>query len=302
MRFQNILCPVDRSAISRRALDYAVVIGRTSGARVRVLEVIEIAQPPLPARQWAAFHLTDEWRAACLKELDRFVNPAGPNPVVSDLLLAEGQVAAEVLAEAAVRQPDLIVMGTHGRGGFERFVLGSVTEKVLRKAACPVLVVPPGDTEVPAREPFGTVVCGVDFSTSSPKAYEQALHLTRSGGRLLLVHVVDWPFGDSDTGLMPPAIDDLRRSLESSGKELLHALAASDSRELGLQVDEIVTCGKPSRDILQCARANSADLIVMGAHGRDAIGLGWLGSTTHRVIHGAACPVLTVRTAGNAAT
>jgi len=292
MRLQNILCPVDLSDLSLRALAYAVALGRSSGSRVRVLEVVEIAQPPLPGKAWSAMALTAERRAEYLANLERFVEPVQSDPAILDIRLLEGEVVPIVLVEADTA--DLVVMGTHGRGGFERFVLGSVTEKVLRKTRCPVLAVPPGDQPVPEREPFGTIVCALDFSDSSPAAIQYARDLGRPGGRIVFVHVVDWPFGDSQIGPVPPEINQLRQSLESTAQERLRD-ATSGVRESGAGTDEIVTCGKASREILRCAREHSADLIVMGAHGREALSLGWLGSTTHRVIHGASCPVMAVR-------
>lgn len=296
MTFQSILCPVDLSDLSRRALAYAVALGRSSGGKVKVLEVIEIAQPPLPGKAWSALALTAERRAEYLVDLERFVEPVQPDPAALDVRLLEGQVVQAILAEAETA--DLVVMGTHGRGGFERFVLGSVTEKVLRKAKCPVLAVPPGDQTVPEGEPFGTIVCALDFSSSSPAAIQYARDLGRPDGQLILVHVVAWPFGDSDLGPVPPAIDELRRSLEGTGREQLHDVV-SGIRESGLRLKEVVICGKASREILRCAREHSADLIVMGAHGRDGVSLGWLGSTTHQVIHGAPCPILAVRAVGS---
>src|SRR5262245_6187550 len=295
MKFQNILCPVDLSDLSLRALTYAAALGRSSGGRVMVLEVVEIAQPPLPGKAWSAMALTAERRAEYLANLERFVEPVQSDPAILDVRLLEGQVVASVLVEAETA--DLVVMGTHGRGGFERFVLGSVTEKILRKAKCPVLAVPPGDQQVPEREPFGTIVCALDCSGSSPAAIQYARDLARPGCRVVFVHVVDWPFGDSHIGPVPPEIDQLRRSLESTGRERLRDVT-SGIGESGARPQEVVTCGKASREILRCAREHAADLIVMGAHGREAISLGWLGSTTHKVIHGASCPVLVARASG----
>ena len=294
MTIQNILCPVDLSDLSRRALAYAAALCGSSTSRLRVLEVIEIALPPMPGRHWQGFCLTEEMRAECLDELDRFVAPLRWDGAAPEIRLVEGHVVAQVLAEAEAMPADLVVMGTHGRGGFERFVLGSVTEKVLHKARCPVLAVPAGDHHIPQRDPFGTVLCALDFSKASLAALEYAEALARRGGQVVLVHVVDWPFGDSHAGPMPPEIDELRRSLENSGAQQLHDAVSANARTR-VRLEEVVATGKPHREILRRAREHSADLIVMGAHGRRGLDVGLLGSTTNHVIRDAPCPVLTVR-------
>jgi nucleotide-binding universal stress UspA family protein len=276
-RITKILCPVDRSPISRRALDYAAGLCRSFGAQLQVLEVGPSGQ-------------TAHQRQEASEELERFaesVRLGGVTPVVT---MAEGNVPVEILLTAEASQADLIVMGTHGHGGFERFMLGSVTERVLRKASCPVLAIPPGD-RTPAHVMFRTVVCGVDFAPASIRGIDYAQLLTAKGGRLILVHAVGWPFGEG-TEQMPPEIDALRRSLEADALGRLQRAAAAGRSDIYLQ--EAVGIGKPYALILRHAREAAADLIVMGLHSHAANQLALLGSSTRHVLHDAPCPVLTV--------
>ena len=115
-----------------------------------------------------------------------------------------GQPAREILDCAATLPADLIVMGTHGHSGFEHLLLGSVTEKVLRKATCPVLTVPPraGDTSLP----FKHVLCAVDFSASSLKGLDFALSMAEEADAVItIVHVLEWPWEEPPA----PAFDTL---------------------------------------------------------------------------------------------
>jgi nucleotide-binding universal stress UspA family protein len=201
----------------------------------------------------------------------------------------------QILDVAAAMAADLIVMGTHGRGGFQRLVLGSVAERVLARAHCPVMAVPP---HMPAMvpvgpAPFARILCGIDFTPSSQKALEYASGLTpESEGRLTLVHVVELPATD------PALAVGVRGVIEesvfiSAARERLHDLLPQDvfNRDAG---EVVVKTGKAYHGILEAAWRHASDLIVLGAHGGLANVLG-LGSTTNHVLREATCPVLTVR-------
>jgi nucleotide-binding universal stress UspA family protein len=289
---KNILCPVDLSSISRRAFEYAVALTRAFDGRVEVLEVVDTALPPLPPGPWPRFELTAEMRAAYTDELKKFAAFAREHAVAMEIVVADGAVVPRILEAASSMPADVIVMGTHGRSGFDRFVVGSVTEKVLRKAPCPVLAVPPGCRDPRAGAPFQTVLCAIDFAPASIAGLEYAGLLTARGGRLILAHSVGWPFGHH-TEEMPLPIDALRRSLESDAAARLHR-ASKHIKRTDLPVEEHVSADKPYAHILRCAREQSADLIIMGLHSHASNELALLGSTTRHVIREAPCPVMTV--------
>jgi nucleotide-binding universal stress UspA family protein len=139
MPVRTILCPTDFSRVSAAALELAAGLARDSGARLIVLHVAE--PPPLvqPGELARALQEPDGYRAELQAQLRRF-QPAGLEGRV-DYQLREGAPAAEILRAAAEAGCDLIVMGTAGRTGLGRLLLGSVAEQVLRQAACPVLTV-----------------------------------------------------------------------------------------------------------------------------------------------------------------
>jgi nucleotide-binding universal stress UspA family protein len=208
--------------------------------------------------------------------------------------MRKGHVVQEILAQATASRADLVVMGSHGRGGVQRLVLGSVAEKVLRLATCPVLTVRSGVRVARrSRTPFGTILCATDFSAAANRAVAYATRLAKEAeAKLVLMHAVEWPFEDAVTS---EPVAELRKNIESNARAgLVRLLPRSSSNGTGAQA--VVTIGKASAAILKLARARSADLIVMGVSGRGATDVALLGSTAHQVIRGGTWPVVTVPT------
>src|SRR5512147_2858506 len=139
IRIRRVLCPVDFSDTSQHALDHAAAIARWYEAELTLLFVfptyLAVDLPPLT--------LEDADRERLLVEMRRMVDRV-PIRVAPQYRLVEApSVHDAIVAQAARLHTDLLVLGTHGQSGFERLFLGSVTEKVIRKAECPTLVVPP---------------------------------------------------------------------------------------------------------------------------------------------------------------
>lgn len=141
---ERILCPVDLSDCSRDALRYATALALRFGARITVLHVFELFVPPRlltadPGPMVAPYPSRNDLTA----DVARFVEPLEDPRVPVTIVVKEGHVGRTIVETAAQLPADLIVMGTHGRGGVERLVLGSVAENVLRTAPCPVLTLRP---------------------------------------------------------------------------------------------------------------------------------------------------------------
>jgi nucleotide-binding universal stress UspA family protein len=182
-------------------------------------------------------------------------------------------------------------MGTHGLSGFERFMLGSVAERILRKASCPVMTVPPAAVTT-ARVPYSRLLCPVDFSESSLAALRFAYSLAKEAdANLTILHVIEWP----DGGLLTQRFDEpeFRRSVEEEAHGQLEALITEDVR-VWCKPSAKVAYGKPYREVLQTAGGEGTDLIVIGVRGRNALDLTVFGSTTNQVVRRAPCPVLTM--------
>lgn len=297
---RRILCPIDPSPFSARALRYAASLAAWYRAELTALSVKETAIMPWAGWLDAPLALppeTPEARAAGERAVHAFVaGAAGSTP--ARVTIVEGSPAAEIIRVATELPADLLVIGTHGLGGFERFILGSVTEKVLRKAPCPVLTVPrqPDPDTVDADVAFNTIVCALDFSDSSAAALEHAVLVAEEAqARLVLVHVLEW----LAEGPPPPSaaldVPRIDNELEREARERLDAMLPEGTRER-CRPEIVIPRGKAYREILKVASANDADLIVLGVRGRGPIDRTLFGSTAEHVVRHATCPTLTVGT------
>ena len=292
MRIKTILCPVDRSEISDRAMAYATALAREYVARLSVLEVIDWRMPPIAGVATELPAMPPEVQSDALGHLHRLASPAREVGVPTEVGVDVGPVVRRILERASLVAADLIVVGTHGRGGFDRLAMGSVAEHVLRKAKCPVLTVPP-HAMAPSADPlFRTIVCAVDFSPVSADVVRIGADLVRRhGGRLVVAHVVDWPFARTSGH---EAAVNFKTTLETRAHEDLSTLLAGEAAPPG-DVASVVLTGVPRDEILACAHNHHADLIVLGVSGHGAVERALLGSTAHGVVRRSECPVLTVR-------
>jgi universal stress protein A len=138
---------------------------------------------------------------------------------------------------------------------------------------------------------FRTILCTTDFSAVANNAVVYARRLAKeAAASLVVMHAVEWPLGDDVTS---GDVLELRKSMESSARARLVRLLPRSSAD-GPAAQAVVTIGRASAAILEQAHARSADLIVMGVSGLDAVDAALLGSTTHRVLREGTWPVLTV--------
>ena len=197
----RILCPVDGSIWSQRALRYGVSL---AGWYRGTATALYVHRSPAAPALWPEYPFVlpaeaeggpDEQRiTACVR-----VTGGDEVPV----LFRRGVVVPEILQAAREMPADLIVMGTHGAGAIEHLVLGSVTENVLRSAPCPVLTIPRpfGEADGAVSRPrFTSIICAIDFSSDSRRALDYALSLAlEAGGRLVLVHAGHFEARDQTT-------------------------------------------------------------------------------------------------------
>jgi nucleotide-binding universal stress UspA family protein len=251
IQFKRILCPVDFSEFSRHALDEAIAIAHLYDGCVTALHVFPVAIPADPFAglpDFQPFRLTDRQRAHVLRQLSAFATAEGAEQRRITVALREGvDIHAEILEAAVQMKPDLIVMGTHGRSGFQHLMLGSVAEKVLHKAGCPVLTVAPKAPDaVPAR-PFARILCGIDFSDCSLAALRYAISLaTQARGQLDVLSVVQLVPMYETTGAAPLYYPGLLDDLKADIGKRLDSLIATEAP--GVEVGRFVTVGSPPRN------------------------------------------------------
>lgn len=297
VQIHRILCPVDFSDFSRHAFHHAAAVAGWYESELIVLHVFSsVPNAGVPPTQ-----LGDGEREALVTEMRRFIGQTPPGLSVKVVVQEALDVRHEILAQAEALKADLLVLGSHGRSGFERMLLGSVTEKVMRMAPCPVMVVPP---RAPDAEGYGPVnvgkrriLCPVDFSPGSLSALEYAMSLAEEAdANLTVLHAIEVPpelrehipiTGDIN-------IDQIHAAAQANSLQRLRELIPPSVRTY-CNVETVVREGAAYRQILQLAGERSIDLIVMGVEGRGALDLFVFGSETAHVIRAATCPVLIVR-------
>jgi nucleotide-binding universal stress UspA family protein len=292
---RRILCPVDFSEPSKRALRHALALARWHESELTVLHVEDIllhaasveasGYRDLPERQY--------------DELRDFIADAGGSDRNVRIHIDSGDAVSGILKHATRDASDLIVMGTHGRSGLARAVLGSVTERVVRQAAAPVLTIPPSAElrEADGLMPFDPILCASDFSEACSKALDLAIVMGQEAdARVILLHALQTPHVDVGITPMPfPTSGDsdmweVRTDARARLRRGLPADAAFRCRP-----ELVVMEGHAADAILETASREDVKLIVMGVQSRSAFGRLIFGSTTRRVMQSAACPVLSVR-------
>jgi len=298
---QNILVPVDFSSLTPKTLACAQILAQRFGA---VVHLVHIAEPipvvsgvdpvPIPIDNAARLSGLERDLAGLAKQL-----PPGSR---GRAVVREGLAVDGIISLAKELQADLIVMPTHGHTGVARVFFGSVAEGVVRAATCPVFVQradgrDAGDTSKAAEKPFTlelrTILVPVDFSKPSRKALACAIEFARRfEAKLICLHVLELP-PSMEPDLTFTELEVLREGLFAATERTLQGLLKEASGKI--PPENVLTTGSASREIIRIAEDRNADLIAMGAHGRDGPGRFLMGSTAERVVRHAHCPVLVVR-------
>jgi len=281
VRIERILCPVDFSDISAKAYSYAQSIACHYRAKLVVQHVVELWQYPSCYYQTELAYY-EEYRRTILSntqdQLRQFLGMYGG--VQPECVVEESAAGDAILAMAQARGINLIVMGTHGRRGFDHLMLGSVTERVLRHASCPVLAIP--GRSAADQVQVHQILCCVDFSAHSQRALEHALSVAAAyDADLTVLHVLD--------NLVESA--DVAQETDAAMEQLQKLLAPSAFPAARLRLE--VRLGTAYREILDLAAERESDLIVTGVRGRNSLELAVFGSTTYRLIQLFHGPVLT---------
>ena len=301
IEIRRILCPVDFSDPSLRALGHAATLAGWYQSVLTALYV-ETALPNDNAADMRSFGVapTAVLEAArsrrVVDDLHAFVGRAMNGRKVDVEVEEALDVPDAIVRRAVTRAADLIVMGTHGRTGIKRWFAGSVAERVLRTAPCPVLVVPPQDAVLTSTTSFKSLVAAIDFSASSLAALQWALSLAEEAdAHLWLLHTMEVPPELRISAVVTDEeIDELNTSARADALSRLRALIPEGAAGF-CSIETATTTGEAAHAILKFAAEHEADLIVMGAQGHGAVDRFIFGSKTRDVIGGATCPVLTVR-------
>lgn len=292
-----ILCPIDFSEFSERAYRHALSLAEHYRAKVVALHVVELFRFP-SAGFAASAGLYDEFCQAAREDgkeqLQEFVKNHTHDEIQPELVVHQGIASDSILAFAQAQKTDVIVMGTHGRRGYDRLMLGSVTNRVMRRARSPVLVVckPQHESTVADMAAgkerghahrLNRILFCTDFSENSERALNYAISATEEyDAELTLLHVLEEVPSPAKT-----------EEAIAAATEQLDKLIPPEARKT-LKIKTAVRIGKPYLQIIQLALETQVDMVAMGVRGRGALDLAVFGSTTYRVIQLGPCPVLAV--------
>lgn len=298
IHFKRVLIATDFSDASRNALRYAAAIARNHGARLHVVHVVSSvgyrmvgADAEVHAAELAARELKELWGRLAGDDLSSTVELA--------LIVRRGDVCAQLEDLIQKEDIDLVVVGTRGRTGLSKVVLGSVAEEIFRKASCPVLTVGPSSAwDWPEREVGAekAVLFATDFGDDSLRALPYAVSIAnRSGSKLVLVHVAKFISNGGRAAYPGGTLTAVEEEIRQTSMQRLKELAPKNPK---LEPECKVIFGLPADGILSAAMITAAGLIVLGVHHKTLlVPTGHLPTaTTYEVAIAAKCPVLTVRT------
>lgn len=290
MSYDSILVPTDGSDYAARATEHALSLASRFDAEVHALAAIDLGSAAGPFDAGGIDEeFADQLTQRARENLEHVENKwAQPDRFHGEV--RKGTPSEVILEYVREEDVDMIAMGTHGRQGLRRFVLGSVSEHVLRKSPVPVLATRMADD--PPRLPYREILVPTDGSEYADRALEHALAIaTVCDARIHTLNVVEESLVTATPGGGLPS--EYLDRLESSGEEAMNEIVER-AREAGLETETAMRQAVPGDGIADYAVENDVDLVVMGTHGRTGLERVVLGSTTERVIRRDEFPVLAV--------
>jgi nucleotide-binding universal stress UspA family protein len=302
--FRKIMVPLDGSELAENALEPAISLAEKINGEILLLSAAVDDLALAWSRPGLGMEIVDELATHSRERLGVYLasvrKAKRDSPVVVEFKVEEGDAAGVIVDTAAAEEVDLIIMSTHGRSGISRWLMGSVAERVLRNAPCPVLAV--HDEAF-----FEHILITLDGSDLSECALEPGLAVARLlGGQVTLLRV-----GPPEEAA-PSLVSDLETAEAGLGEQVrdesyhrmesyLRRVAGSCSESLGRKVDIAPRTGAVAPAILDYIDFKGIDLVVMATHGRTGLRRWVYGSVTEKVLRKARCATLIVRPAEEAA-
>jgi nucleotide-binding universal stress UspA family protein len=280
LSIQTIVVPTDFSDCAALAFDHALMHARHFEATLHLL------------------HVTDEDDAStdAQAQIDRFLTAYDLGDVPLERHIVRGEAPDDAVLDYTDEVgADLLVLGTHGRRGLKRLVLGSVAEDILRKAPCPALAACKREDEDAAPAPPEDILLPLDLSEHSRTALPAARALASTyGARLHLIYVVeDVPLPPA-YGVPPTASPSPPTNVEAHAEQALEQISPQ-MEDLDVETETHLGAGLVVPELLRVVEEEGIDLIVMASHGRSGLARVLMGSVTEEVLRKASCPVFVVR-------
>lgn len=290
MEISRIVVGIDFSAESEAAAKYALKIARHTGAEVVLVHVglVPDKQRTLPAtqitREWE--RIVEEELATSRKRLEDLREHLATHATEVSHMVIDGFPDTGLCEAAKQLSADLVVLGTHGRTGLKRFLMGSVAERIVRMYERNVLVARPGAESTGGG--FRRILVPTDFTAHAEDALNLALVLAADGGHIDVLHCWDTP-PELNLEWTGPVLEELAQDAKTAGQKLLER----HSREGVTTAFEAIRA-RPGEGIHDQLAKGNYELVIMGSHGRRGLRRFLLGSVTELTIRHAPCSVLVV--------
>ena len=302
--YQNILVPLDGSPFAEHALPYAATLARQSGATLRL---VTVSTPLEETSVEGLFISAAEIEADLAQRYQTYLQhlAAQLSGVQVETEVPHGDAGA-ILVDRIESLADLVVMVTHGRGAFERFMLGSTTDEVICRVNKPVLLIRPeeGAVQLQTAPSLSPALVALDGTPEGEAVLKHAVQLVGlfPQAELVLLRVVrgtgphglapDVPEARKEAVHLHEQLEALQDRIRSDARAYLEQLARP-WQERGLRVTaRVVVDDQPAQAILQEAKSLKARFIAMETHGRTGLSRLVLGSTADRVVRSSPVPVL----------
>jgi nucleotide-binding universal stress UspA family protein len=294
-----MIVPLDGSQLAEQAVPVAAALARAADAELHLVHVhVATSAEPIHVEGLPVVdeHLRPRWREHAQAYLDQARHRLASGDRVSTVLL-EGPIAPALASHARARGASLVVLTTHGRGGFQRAWLGSVADDLIRVSPVPLLLLRPEPG--PAPGPFRRILVPLDGSPLAESILEHAVRLARleEAAEIALFSVVPDVLS---VGLVPASgaaipAGDLTRAERDRTRAYLEAVAGKLKAD-GLPVrTRVEVAGNVAGTILEAARDEHADLVALSTHGQSGLRRLALGSIADKLVRGSPTPVLLFR-------
>ena len=297
LSIKKILFPTDFSESANNAMNWALMLAKNFEAHLDMLHAVVLHADDVGEEVFARFPDIDKCIESLMKNadsrLEKTIEDSGQISIKQHVRRGMAKVE-EIINFAEEMKTDLIVMGSHGRTGITKALIGSVTERVVRGASCPVLTVKKDKFKHDTVD-VKRIILPIDFSENCRASVKYAVVLAKLlGVKLEVLHVIDSLVHPAyySVGLDSPS--KLDTELESRIKESIAKFMQEEN--VMLDYDTTVLEGKPYKQICEFADHKEESLIIISAHGSSKLERFMIGSTTDRVIRKANSPVLTIKT------
>lgn len=290
MKIAKIIVPVDFSEFSEKAVAYALNLAEKYAAHITLLHAMVLHYEDIEeAQQFKEYEkLVEIQEKHALQQFKKHSQQANRQGIPIDSKILRGISAADALLEFINGSDyDLVIMGTHGRTGIKRWLYGSVTEKVVQHSTVPVLTIHSAWQKLTIEK----ILVPVDFSEYSKKAVEAALEFAKQfKARMVFLHVIALEVNPAYYASSYDSLFIIDPHLQERSIKNLKEFTGGETKS----AEYVTREGRAYKEIVDYAKENECDLILMATHGLTGLEHLLIGSNAERVVRLAHCPVLTL--------